>query len=60
MVLTARERNEYLEKAKWAEQMAAQLAGDEFYRTSWLNIAQGYRKLLEDSEKPADSGQPKL
>ncbi len=37
---------EYTAKAKEAEAMADQLE-DEFLKSSWLNIARGYRELAE-------------
>jgi hypothetical protein len=40
------EREEYLAKAKWAEEMAAQMP-ESFYRESWFFIARGYRDLIK-------------
>ena len=51
------ERDEYLSKAKWAEEMAAQFA-DGFYRVSWLHIARGYRELIEQIDKAKGETHP--
>jgi hypothetical protein len=52
------EREEYLEKAIWAEEMAAQFA-DGFYKTSWLNIAEGYRDMIKKLDQADEAGSQK-
>jgi hypothetical protein len=47
----ASERDAYLAKLKWAEEMASQQP-EGFYRESWLAIADGYRELLSKLEQP--------
>jgi hypothetical protein len=52
-VMESREnqRQKYLSKALEAEKLAAAFE-ESFYRTSWLGIAEGYRKLAEELEAP--------
>ena len=47
MAATSREREEYLLRAEEAELMAEKFAGDAYFRTSWLHIAQSYRILAK-------------
>ena len=45
---------EYVARAREAEALAAQLE-DEFLKSSWLNIAQGYRDLAEAERSSGQS-----
>jgi hypothetical protein len=53
----ASERDAFLAKLKWAEEMASQQP-EGFYRESWLGIAEGYRELLNKLDESLQPQRP--